>query len=156
MPLQWALCTYWMFSTIRCWGICRHSDHHVRVRIFAGRALKECLVFSLNVITTSIASLLQLVRYEVVDCSRNWEIRAIFLPRCWVEILSAEQMLGGNNFLPASLCEGWFLTETHWTWVISLNTHTSTIQVAWYITSRTQTSILNDFACSSNICSKQH
>ena len=33
----------------------------------------------------------------------KWETRAIFSPECWVEIWSTEEeMLGGNNFHPAS------------------------------------------------------
>ena len=54
-----------------------------------------------------IATLLQQVRYEVVVCSPKWDIRAVF----FVGMLGGnrQEMLGGNNFHPASS-----RSSTHW------------------------------------------
>ena len=52
----------------------------------------------LSSITTSITTLLQQARYEVVLCFRKWDIRNVFflLGGNW------QEMLGGNTFHPAS------------------------------------------------------
>ena len=76
------------------------SIHHGRARKDVSHVMP---VSSLRLVSRGFNQLLpQWVRYEIVVCSRKWDITAVF----FVEMLDGNwwKMLGGNNFHPASSC----------------------------------------------------